>query len=61
MFKLANQNQFSRLTCEDAAMIENKIDKKRDIQPNAIKTVIKELFLDAEAEIVDTIKGILRT
>ena len=42
-------------------MIENKIDKKRDIQPNAIKTVIKELFLDAEADIVDTIKGILRT
>lgn len=61
MFKLANQNQFSRLTCEDAAMIENKIDKKRDIQPNAIRTVIKELFVDAEAEFVDTIKGILRT
>ena len=49
LFKEANNGDFSRLTCVDAALIENRIEKARTPKTTDIKNIIKG-FTNEEGE-----------
>ena len=47
MFKPAINDRFEELTCVDAALIDNRIDKGRNFKAEDIKTIIRETFKDS--------------
>lgn len=47
IFQLASQDQYQQLTCEDAALIENRVNKGRQHKESEIKAIIKETFKEA--------------
>ena len=46
IFELANNDQYNRLTCQDAALIENRFDKGRNPSKTDIKAIIKDMMKD---------------
>ena len=51
IFKLANNDQFRKLTCQDIALIENRMEKNRDHKPAEIKSIIQNLLEESAKEL----------
>jgi hypothetical protein len=44
IFKLANNEEFDMLSCEDIALIEKRLDMSRKPKESDIKAIIKDLI-----------------
>ena len=47
IFKLATNDKFNELSCEDVALIDNRIDKGRNPKAEEINSIVRAVFKEA--------------